>query len=236
MKQSHLFRLLIILTFLLYLSPQQVFGQENSDLEGWTAVELDIKATKKLSFSLSEHLRLRNDISTTKNYFTQLKVSYELFKNFDIGGGVRYITKNDDEGGNQGFRSLFRYQFDASYKHKVNKITVSTRLRYQNKNRLGLSEIEGDVHKEQIRFRLGLDYDMKPIKVNVDMSAELFNETKSLNSEGGLNRNRFLLKFSKKIKKIGKFTIFGGFQQDIERNLTQKTSIIGFKYNYRIKV
>lgn len=236
MKTSQQLNVFIGLCFLLFMFPMLVISQNNSDLEGWTAVELDIKATKKLSFSLSEHLRLRNDISTTKNYFTQLKVSYELFKNFDVGGGVRYITKNDDEGGNQGFRSLFRYQFDASYKHKVNKITVSTRLRYQNKNQLGLSEIEGDVHKEQIRFRLGLDYDIKPIKVNVDMSAELFNETKSLDSEGGLNRNRFLLKFSKKIKKIGQFAVFCGLQEDTNGSLTAKTSIVGFKYNYRIKI
>ena len=55
-------------------------AQNNSDLEGWSAIELDLKASKKLSFSVSEHLRYRNDISSMKNYFTQVKVNYSLFK------------------------------------------------------------------------------------------------------------------------------------------------------------
>ncbi len=236
MKQSQILHFLFVLTILIQLSPQQVFGQENNDLEGWTAVELDVRATKKLSFSISEHLRLRNDISTTKNYFTQLKVNYELFKNFELGGGVRYITKNDDVGGNQGLRSLFRYQFDASYQHKVNAITVYTRFRYQNKNRLGLSESEGDVHKEQIRFRLGVGYTIKPIKVKVRLSSELFNETESLNSEGGINRYRHVLRFSKRVKKIGLFALFYGLQDDTEGNSKISRQILGFKYSYRFKI
>lgn len=236
MKKLYLFPLVLTSIVILILSPQQVFGQENDDTEGWTAVELNVRASKKLSFSVSEHLRLRNDITTIKNYFTQVKVNYELFKNFELGGGVRYITKNDDVGGNQGLRSLFRYQFDASYQHKVNKVTVYTRLRYQNKNRLGLSESEGDVHKEQLRFRLGIGYDIKPIKVNVKLSAELFNETESINSEGGFNRNRYLIRFSKKVKKIGQFALFYGLQDDTEGNDKSTRQILGFKYSYRIKL
>ena len=236
MKTIQQLQLFTAIAFTILLCPQIVFGQNDSDLEGWTAVELDVRATKQLSFSVSEHLRLRNDITTTKNYFTQIKVNYELFKNFDIGGGVRYITKNDDTGGDQGLRSLFRYQFDATYQQKVNKITVSTRLRYQNKNRLGLSEDEGDIHKEQIRFRVGLGYKIKPIKVNLKLSAELFNETKSLNSEGGFNRYRYVLRFSKRVKKIGKFALFYGLQDDIVGNDKFTRSILGFKYSYRIKI
>ena len=41
---------------------------------------------------------------------------YEVLKNFELGGGIRYITRNDDVGNKQGLESFFRYQFDASYK------------------------------------------------------------------------------------------------------------------------
>ena len=80
------------------LSIQMTIAQNNSDLEGWSSVGLNLKATKKLSFSISEHLRSRNDISTVKNYFTQIKANYEVLKNFELGGGIRYITRNDDVG------------------------------------------------------------------------------------------------------------------------------------------
>jgi hypothetical protein len=227
---------LLALICTLTFGVNSIYAQNDPDLEGWSAVEIDLKATKKLSFSFAEHLRLRNDITTVKNYFTQLKVNYEVLKNFELEGGVRYITKNDDVGGNKGLRSLFRYQFDASYQHKFNAITVYTRFRYQNKNRLGLSESEGDVHKEQIRFRLGVGYKIKPIKVKVRLSSELFNETESLNSEGGINRYRHVLRFSKRVKKIGLFALFYGLQDDTEGNSKISRQILGFKYSYRFKI
>ena len=107
-----------------------LFGQETNDMEGWSSIELDVKANKNLSFSVSEHLRYRNDITTLKNYFTQAKVQYELFKNFEIGAGIRYITNNDDTGNIQGYEPLFRYQFDAIFSDKIDKVTVLFRLRY----------------------------------------------------------------------------------------------------------
>ena len=73
-------------------------AQNEEDLESWNAVELEIKASKKLAFAVSEHLRYRNDISSLKNYFTQIKINYSLFKKLSLSGGVRYITKNDDVG------------------------------------------------------------------------------------------------------------------------------------------
>ena len=59
-----------------------------------------------------------------KNYFTQVKVNYSFFKKLSLGGGVRYITKNDDVGNIQGNKYYFRYQFDASFNQKIVK-TIS---------------------------------------------------------------------------------------------------------------
>merc|ERR1711965_447498 len=104
---------------LILFTTTSFYGQDNEDLEGWSAIELNLKATDKLFFSVSEHLRYRNDISSLKNYFTQIKVNYELFNNFELGGGVRYITDNDDVGNKQGHEYMFRYQFDAVFKQKI---------------------------------------------------------------------------------------------------------------------
>ena len=130
---KRLLHAVICITF----SSSLIYGQNNSDLEGWSAVELDLKASKKLSFSISEHLRYRNDISSMKNYFTQVKVNYSLFKKLSLGGGVRYITKNDDVGNIQGNKYYFRYQFDASFDQKIVKnLVLSLRLRYQDYNKI----------------------------------------------------------------------------------------------------
>lgn len=216
------------------LSVQMTIAQNNSDLEGWSSVGLNLKATKKLSFSVSEHLRSRNDISTVKNYFTQIKANYEVLKNFELGGGIRYITRNDDVGNKQGLESFFRYQFDASYTQKINQIGVLLRLRYQNKNQLGMSEEEGDIAQEFIRTRIGLRYKIKAVKLNVRLFAEHFNQPNNSKLEHTETRTRYTLKLSRKFKKIGAFTVFYGIQ---ENNLNQEKtnkSFLGLKYAYTI--
>lgn len=212
------------------------FAQDTEDLEGWSAIELNLKATDKLFFSVSEHLRYRNDISSLKNYFTQIKVNYELFKNFELGGGVRYITDNDDIGNKQGHEYLFRYQFDAVFKQKIDRVMVSFRLRYQNKNQLGLSESEGDVPAEYTRYRMGLSYKVKPIKLNVKLFGEVFNEPQSPEKNKGFNRHRYTLKLSRKFKNFGTLGIFYALQDDYSTPIKKSKSIVGLKYSYNINL
>ena len=195
-----------------------LFGQETNDMEGWSSIELDVKANKNLSFSVSEHLRYRNDITTLKNYFTQAKVQYELFKNFEIGAGIRYITNNDDTGNIQGYEPLFRYQFDAIFSDKIDEVTVLFRLRYQNKNELGFSESEGDIPVEYTRYRIGFDYRIKALKLNAKLFGEVFNEAKTTDSNGGFNRHRYTLRISRKFKNFGTVGMFYANQSDYSTN------------------
>lgn len=224
---------LIVLILFITMSSH---AQDAEDLEGWGAVELNLKATEKLSFSVSEHLRYRNDITTLRNYFTQVKVNYELFKNFELGGGVRYITDNDDVGNKQGHEYLFRYQFDAVFNQKIDRVMVSFRFRYQNKNQLGLSESEGDVPTEYTRYRMGLSYKVKPLKLNVKLFGEVFNEPQSPEENKGFNRHRYTLKLSRKFKDFGAFGIFYALQDDYSTPIKKSKSIVGFKYSYNIKL
>jgi len=127
------FRLILLLLLVVY----SVEAQNDPDLEGWSAVEIDLKATKKLSFSIAEHLRLRNDITNVKNYFTQLKVNYEVLKNFELGGGVRYITKNNDVGGKQGLDPIFDINLTQGIELKLKELEYNLDL--DTKTKISLS-------------------------------------------------------------------------------------------------
>lgn len=226
---------LVFVAFFILLSTKQLSAQESNDLEGWSALQIDIKVTKKLSFSVAEHLRYKKDISTLSNYFTQLETSYEIFQDFQIGAGVRFIKKNDDIGNRQGIESHFRYQLDALYQHEVKQLNLSYRLRYQNKNELGFSEEEGDIAKEQLRFMLAIGYKLKPIRVVFKLKGELFSTISDGAEPEKIDRNRFTLLASRKFKKIGKFSLFYRIQEDIntiEENVNK--SIIGLKYSYSL--
>jgi hypothetical protein len=226
---------LVFVAFFILLSTKQLSAQESNDLEGWSALQIDIKGTKKLSFSVAEHLRYKKDISTLSNYFTQLETSYEIFQDFQIGAGVRFIKKNDDIGNRQGIESHFRYQLDALYQHEVKQLNLSYRLRYQNKNELGFSEEEGDIPKEQLRFMLAIGYKLRPIRVVFKLKGELFSTISDGAEPEKIDRNRFTLLASRKFNKIGKFSLFYRIQEDIntiEENVNK--SIIGLKYSYSL--
>ena len=230
-----------ILTTLCIVSFTQLNAQESNDLEGWSSVQLDVKATEKLSFSAAEHLRYKNDISTLNTYFTQLETNYEIFKGFQLGAGVRFIKKNDDIGNKQGIESHFRYQIDARYKHRVKQFNLSYRFRYQNKNELGLSEEEGDIAKEQLRFMMDIGYKLKPIGIVFKLKGELFDNISKGSGSKVINRNRFTIMASKRFNKVGKFSIFYRVQETIKPQenpltiidfTTVSKRIIGLKYSY----
>ena len=227
------------LIIFLLMSSHLLWAQNSNDLEGWSAIQLDLRTSDKMSFSISEHLRYRNDITTVSNYFTQLEGSYEVAKDFELGGGVRFIKKNDDVGNKQGIESHFRYQFDASFKHDIKKIGLSYRLRYQNKNELGFSEEEGDIAKEQLRLLFGVDYKILPVNVVFKLKAEFFNTFVDKTVGNKIDRQRFTLSASRKFNKFGKIAFFYRIQDNlnVEVEASERTvskSILGFKYTYSL--
>ncbi len=223
------FRLFLIL---LFSTVQNSFAQNLSDTEGWSSIEVGLNISKKLSFSVSEHLRYRNKISTMSSYFTQLETSYELLKDFNLGGGVRFIRENDDVGNIQGLETHFRYQFEINYKHDLKMLSLFYRLRYQHKNEIGLPEEDVNIPNEYIRFRMGLGYKLDDSGIGLRLKGELFNQIQKENLENGFNRYRLTFDTYKKFKNFGKVTLFYGFQKNFNRIELKQKSIIGIKYKY----
>ena len=239
MNPSKQYNTSIIFSVFLLLSTNLILAQNSNDLEGWSAIQVDVRASEKMSFSISEHLRYRNDITTVSTYFTQVEGNYEVFKDFELGVGARFIKKNDDVGKKQGIESHFRYQFDASFKHDINKIGLFYRLRYQNKNELGFSEDEGDIAKEQLRLLFGLNYKLRPINIVFKLKGEFFNTFVDKTVGNKIDRQRFTLSASRKFNGFGKIALFYRIQDDLnvevkKSEVTVSKSILGFKYTYSL--
>ena len=218
----------LIFVFLIFIT-NSLIAQTDDQLEGWGIAEVSIKATKKISINVAEHVRYKNDISILDKYFTQSGFNYELFKDFKIGTKARFITENDSEGNIQGLESHFRYQAEISYKHNVGKFALTYRLSYQNKNELGVS----DIAKEYTRFRAGLNYKIKPIKSLLKIEGELFNQFKKVDSENGINLYRLTMKLNHKIKGNNEIGLFYRIQKDIDRTESVSRKIIGFKFAHK---
>jgi len=208
---------------------QSLMSQSDNQIEGWGIAEVSIKATKKISINVAEHVRYKNDFSVLDKYFTQVSFNYELFKDFKVGVKGRFISDNDTEGNIQGLDSKFRYQTDISYKYDVGIVDLTYRLSYQNSNELGIS----DIPNQFARFRTGVNYKIKSIKTVVKIEGELFNQFKKENQDNGINLYRLTMKLNHKIKGNNEIGLFYRIQKDIDREDPVNRKIIGFKFAHK---
>lgn len=206
---------------------------ESDDMETWTSVRLRYKASKKWSFELQEQFRLKENSSVTDQYFTQLTSKYKLTKKLALGLGLRYIKRNDNQGKIQGFEDHFRYHFDLSFKHSLDRFAFNHRLRYQNKNELGVSEEEGDFAKKNIRLKTAVTYNVRKWKLDPKLSAEIFNKS----HEGGTNgfsKYRVTFGTSYDLKKAGEIALYYRMEKELNTSLPKKVDILGFNYTYTL--
>lgn len=204
--------------------------EDTKDLESWNSVNLEYKLNKKWSFDFEAQLRLKEDISEIDEYFGEFNTTYSLSKNFKLGTGFRYIRENDNVGNVQGYENHFRYHLDALYKHKINDFSIKYRLRYQNKNELGVD----DYNNQHVRFKTAIEYKFKNWKLDPKFSAEIFNHFEK-GEKNGFDKYRLTLGTDYKIKKAGTIGIFYRIEKELNVAIPETTNIIGLKYSYTIK-
>ncbi|RKR08055.1 uncharacterized protein DUF2490 [Maribacter vaceletii] len=232
LKNSRALLMLIPLMMLSFMCFSQ--DEDNKDLESWTAINLKYKLNKKWAFNLEGQLRLKEDISEVSEYFSEFATAYTVFKGFKLGAGFRYIRENDNVGNLQGYENHFRFNIDASYKHKIDDFSLKYRFRYQNKNELGISSSEGDYAKQNIRFKTSLEYNIGNWKLDPKVSAEIFNRFEK-DEDSRFSKYRLTFGTEYKMKKIGTIGLFYRLEKELNQEVPKTTNIIGLKYTYTIK-
>ncbi len=202
------------------------------DLEMWSSVGLKYKFDKKLSLSFEQQLRLRDDVSNVDIYFSELGLNYKFNKQLSFGLAGRFIRDNDDVGKIQGYENHFRWNADLGYQHKVSYFDFSYRFRYQSKNELGISELEGDLLTNVVRFKYGVDYNFKKWKFDPEFSTEIFRE---IQPDSEFDKIRFTLGTTYKTKNIGDFGAFYRMEKELTGLYPKTTNIVGLKYRYTLK-
>lgn len=222
----------------LLLMSSVLFSQDDtSDFALWSSVGIKYSPIKKLKLGLEEHYRLKENASVTDEYFTEISLGYEVIKNLKVGGGVRIIRENDNVGKKQGYEKHFRYNFDLSYSHDIKRFSLSYRFRYQNKKETHLASTVTAVAKEYIRFKTGLEYNIRKWPLDPAFAIEMFSKLNGTQETRDLGLNKFRVTFGTdyNLKKFGKLGVYYRFQETINSNFpNKKTQILGLKYTYAI--
>ncbi|NNC69441.1 MAG: DUF2490 domain-containing protein [Flavobacteriaceae bacterium] len=208
---------------------------DSSDLNSWFVAAIEFEPAKKFKLGIETQVRLKEDISVVDQYFGEFNALYKLPYGFRIGGAFRYIRDNDTRGNIQGYENHIRYNFDISYRHKITRLQLRYRIRYQNRNELGISQNDGDVHREAVRFRTRFDYDFKNWKLDPIIAGELFNRFRARDYDNGFNKYRLTLGTNYKVKKIGRFSIAYLFENEFNIEDPRKFHIIKLGYLFEVK-
>lgn len=194
------------------------------DFETWSGVSLKKSfLDKKLDVQLTQEFRLNSNSTHMNNYFTELTADYEIFKGFQAGLGYRFIRNNTKNG----YVNEQRFNADLSYRHKIDRLELGYRFRYQNRNEMGVSKDEGDDPIQKYRFRLKAEYNIKNWKLDPYLSSEVFYATEvsrvnyvpSITEEENISafqKLRFTLGTSYKINKNFKLNGFYRIERDFK--------------------
>jgi hypothetical protein len=233
MRPSDLKNFWIFVT--LCLIPSQNYAQDGTtivtqDLETWTSIGIKYKPTKKITFGLNQELRINQNSTLIDQIFTDLSFGYKLTKSFYLGLSTDFIL---DRGAKFPFEKDLRVQLDFGYKHKKKDFSFNYRLRFQNRNELGLSSSEGDHFKNHLRLRADINYNIKNWKFDPSFSAELFRDLTK--NTGRFNELRFAIGTDYSFKKWGELGLFYLYQRALGTSYPKNTFVIGLNYTYTIK-
>lgn len=223
-----------LILFLMSLIPFLGWSQQNRDFETWSSATVAYELNKKWKVALEEQLRLKDNSSVIDQYFTQLGIERNLWKDFELALGLRYIRNNDTRGRIQGYEDHFRFHVDAGYKHKISQLSVKYRLRYQNRNELGVTVQEGDYPNRRLRFRTALEYKIKNWKLDPFLSAEIFRDYPQ-NGENKFSRYRLTFGTEYKFEKAGSIGVYYRLEEALNVVIPEITDILRLQYTYTIE-
>jgi len=231
LNQQYLIALVTLILIVFMVNP--IKAQSDSDFQAWSAIELTYKPNKKLSFGLEGQWRFKDNASITDQYFAQLTSDYEIFNNFKLGAAMRYIRDNDTKGNIQGFENHIRFHLDANYSHKIERFKLKYRMRFQNKNELGISKAEGDYNKQYLRLKTSVEYNIRNWKLDPKVSGEIFRHYEE-GETTKFDKYRLTLETEYKLKGIGKINLYYRVEKEINTDLPDTINILELKFTYNL--
>ena len=206
-------------------SGQTASEQNQTDFHTWTSIGVIHKLNEKWDFKLEEQLRLKENSMTINQSFTDINIGHTLLQNFKLNVGSRFI--NENVGPKKEDKKYFRFNVDGNLTHKIYKLSLNNRLRYQNLNEFGNTNFS----IRHARLETSLAYDLRKWKSMPKVSGEIFK--RYINNETGqYEKYRLTFETEFKIKKTGTCAFFYRVDKGIANKKT--IQILGTKFYVRI--
>jgi hypothetical protein len=220
-------RIIIIYLFFLFFNCVfflKVFSQEN-DAGLWGSLNMEKKINPVLSMTLSEEIRMNENITEPGTVFTDAGINYKIGKLLRISLNYRFILKRslDDS-----YSKRHRLYLDIAIRKKIKPIVISLRTRFQSQLTDFYTSADGKVPEYYSRNKLTLKLDLDK-KYRPYLCSEMFTPL-SKNARIILDNARYCAGIEYEFNRMHAVDVFYLIQKEYNVNDPRIDFITGIGY------
>ena len=198
---------------LLFLLIPNIYGAD--DNESWTSIGFEKKLPYKLKLEFEQELRFKDQISTFKQTFSDISLSYKVFDGLRIQIPYRYIVYKD--------KIKQRLSFSGSYKYSFKPVDLKYRTKFQRTYEDKESTDDMIRNKFSVQYKLGK-------KVEPYISGELFHPYNGEPKQ--LDEYRISFGLTVDIMKKNSIKIFYIFKKEDLAYCPLEVNVFGLAYSF----
>jgi len=198
---------------LLFLLIPNIYGAD--DNESWTSIGFEKKLPYKLKLEFEQELRFKDQISTFKQTFSDISLSYKVFDGLRIQIPYRYIVYKD--------KIKQRLSFSGSYKYSFKPVDLKYRTKFQRTHEDKESTDDLIRNKFSVEYKLGK-------KVEPYISGELFHPYNGEPKQ--LDEYRISFGLTVDIMKKNSIKIFYIFKKEDLAYCPLEVNVFGLAYSF----
>lgn len=202
--------------WLLIFCIQSSYGLD--DNQSWTSVGFDKKLPYSFKLKFEQELRLKDQLSTFKQTFSEFSLSYTVFKGFKIEIPFRYMTYKD--------KTKQRVSFGGSYKYSFKPVSLKHRSKYQK------TYERRETPEELIRNKFSIMYKLNK-KIEPYVSGEFIQLIDAHNYP--LDETRFSFGLTYELPRKNSMKIFYTRKnEDKTKKNPDEIGVFGLSYNFSL--
>ncbi|NVO18079.1 MAG: DUF2490 domain-containing protein [Bacteroidetes bacterium] len=144
-------------------------AQEN-DFQLWTDISVSKELSKKWDLSFEQNLRFGNNVTRLDKSYSNISVGFNPADFLKLALMYRFVIKDQEDYYGLGHTVAF----DATLKHKFNRLKLSMRNRFLLKYSEVLAKDDGKIPDRYYRTKVEVTYNVKKFPVDPYFSIETF--------------------------------------------------------------
>ena len=188
------------------------------DTESHSSIGFETKLPYSIGLELKQGLRVKDQMSSFKQTFTQVSIAYEIIDGMKIFVPIRYAIFED--------KTKQRISAGGSYKYDLKPLSFKYRSKFQ------MTFEEDEPSRELVRNKFSIDY-----KINKKLKSYISGEVLHLYNLDQYQYDEYRIStgMNMSIKKKRQLKIFYTYKlEDLTRSSTNQINIFGIGYNFKL--